>query len=115
LSDIDAAGANAWAYATGAGVLSTYFTAPVSIALNTSVTASINTFYRYASAFSPTGKAASASNTTAVVSANTVNPKPSTGICIGRFDTGYWINGRIKKIAYYPIRVINSQLQALTS
>ena len=115
LSDIDAAGANAWAYATGAGVLSTYFTAPVSIALNTSVTASVNTSYRYASAFSPTGKAASASNTTAVVSANTVNPKPSTGICIGRFDTGYWINGRIKKIAYYPIRVTNAQLQALTS
>ena len=115
LCDLDLTGGNAWAYANGAGVLSTFYASPVSLAINSSVTASININYRYASAFSPTGKAVSASNTTAVVSANTANPKPSTGIFIGRYSNAYYINGRIKKIAYYPIRVTNAQLQALTS
>jgi hypothetical protein len=115
LCDLDLTGGNAWVYASGAGVLSTFYASPVSLAINSSVSASMNINYRYATAFSPTGKAVSAANTSAVVSANTANPKPSTGIFIGRYSNGYYINGRIKKIAYYPIRVTNTQLQALTS
>jgi hypothetical protein len=34
---------------------------------------------------------------------------------IGKDESGRYFNGFLKKIAYYPIRVTNAQLQALTS
>jgi hypothetical protein len=34
---------------------------------------------------------------------------------IGKDESGRYFNGFLKKIAYYPFRVTNAQLQALTS
>jgi hypothetical protein len=36
-------------------------------------------------------------------------------LCIGSFNLGGRINGTINKIAYYPVRITNANLQALTS
>ena len=62
------------------------------------------------------------------ITVNAVNPAVDTlalvpavsGMSIGSLSSGWlnganFLNGTIKKIAYYPIRVTNTQLQALTS
>lgn len=39
----------------------------------------------------------------------------STSLILGSQGTQRWLNGHIRKIAYYPLRLTNTQLQALTS
>jgi hypothetical protein len=104
---------NAWSYATTTGVISVYLVAPPSVALASSVTAAVNTNYRAAFSYGSAGKAITASNTTPVISTNTLLSN-SANLWIGSFGAGYFINGCIKKIAYYPIQVTSTQLQALT-
>jgi hypothetical protein len=63
-----------------------------------------------------TNDAASSVNTTAISTDNTVIlPGNLTTLKIGSsYDSGAKLNGCIKKIVYYPYRISNTQLQALT-
>jgi len=105
---------NAWSYGTNSGVISAYLVAPSLTSISSSVTATTNINYRSAFSYSSTGKAITASNTTPVTSSNNLLSN-SADLLIGSFNTNYFINGRIKKIAYYPIAVTSTQLQAITS
>ena len=37
-----------------------------------------------------------------------------TRMLLGKHSNGYWLNGHLHRIAYYPKRITNTQLQALT-
>jgi hypothetical protein len=112
LSDQAAVG-NAWIYGD-AGVIKSYIAGP-NISISSGVSVAANTYAKSAFAFGADGKAISVNGSTPVVSANTTAPTASTQLSLGNWPGGqYDINGHIKRVAYYPVRLINAQLQALT-
>jgi len=75
------------------------------------------TFVRIAGGYQVNDFAVSANGTTVATDNTGTTPNPST-LAIGSRNTSSpngFLNSTIKKIAYYPIRVTNAQLQALTS
>jgi hypothetical protein len=77
-------------------------------------TVSADAFVKYASAYKVNDFAISINGAAASTDTSALVPTVSQ-IGIGQqFGAGF-INGTIKKIAYYPLRVTNAQLQALTS
>jgi len=112
LSDQAAVG-NAWIYGD-AGVIKSYIAGP-NISISSGVSVAANTYAKSAFAFGADGKAISVNGSTPVVSANTTAPTASTQLSLGNWPGGqYDINGHIKRVAYYPVRLSNAQLQALT-
>lgn len=74
------------------------------------------TSYKLAGAFQTNNFAASKSGGTAVTDSLGNLSNGQNQMVIGRdIYNGPYTNGTIKKIAYYPLRVTNAQLQALTS
>jgi hypothetical protein len=60
--------------------------------------------------------ASSLSGVTAVTASTAgLIPPNLSSLQIGRISSGGYLNGTIRKLAYYPLRVTNAQLQALTS
>jgi hypothetical protein len=81
----------------------------------TANTASVNVSGRYASVYKVSDQAICLNNGTVATSTNGILPVVNQ-LKIGDWrTTGNSINGRIKKLAYYPLRLTNAQLQALTS
>jgi hypothetical protein len=76
-------------------------------------TEAINTFHKVAGAYKTNDFALSLNGATVVTDTSGNVPTGLTTFNIG-FSTGY-LNGTIKKLAYYPIRLSNTNLQALTS
>lgn len=85
--------------------------------LNVSGTFSPNTFYKAAGAYKTNDFAATANGAAAI--ADTSGTVPSTGLdmlTIGSRDSPSLIqNGTIRRLAYYPKRLTDAQLQAITS
>ena len=77
---------------------------------------SANTTYKGAFAITSSDRALSVNGATAVTSTNAFSIPSMTDLTIGQIDAGSEnINGHIQRIAYYPVRLSNAQLQALTS
>jgi hypothetical protein len=73
-----------------------------------------NTVYKLAGAYKLNDLAASISGLAAVTDASGTIPTVSAmQIGAGRFATAF--NGHIRRIAYYPVRLSNAQLPALTA
>lgn len=86
--------------------------------LNSSAFTATNTFYKSAGAYKVNDFAQVTSNGTVGTDALGTVPSAIGSLSIGNataIDSASYINGTIKKIAYYPLRVTNTQLQALTS
>ena len=80
--------------------------------VSSATNASSNTMFKYSASYS-TSSINSAINAGAVTTTTiTTVANTPTQILIGQFDE--YMSGTIKKIAYYPIRVTNTQLQSLT-
>jgi hypothetical protein len=113
LSDQAAVG-NAWIYG-GSGVIQAYIVGP-NINLSSGVSVSANIYAKSAFAFGADGKAISVNGSTPVVSANTTAPTASTQLSLGNWPGGsYYINGHIKRVAYYPRKLSSAELSALTA
>jgi hypothetical protein len=99
-------------------------TAQASIYVNNSSQAVLNftntslTLFKGAVAYKTNDVAACVNGETVLVDALALIPDPSVlSLYIGKYllsDTQYMLNGTIKKIAYYPLRLSNTNLQALT-
>lgn len=107
---------NAWIYAQGTGEFRSYYVpSPTSTLITTGDILSTNTFYKFAASYSLTeGKFLTGGNGGSYSSSNN-DLAYSSLLYIGRFSSSFIINGTIKKLAYYPKRLPNAQLQALTS
>lgn len=78
---------------------------------------SANTFVKLSGGYKLADYAGVANNSTISTSTSQVRLPMLTYLQIGALTNGssFFLNGTIKKIAYYPIKVTNAQLQALTS
>jgi hypothetical protein len=77
---------------------------------------SANTFYRIVSAYQNASNAASVAAGTVATDSSAQPFGVMQSLTIGSLTGGaFFLNGPIKKIAYYPQRLTNAQLQALTS
>ena len=77
---------------------------------------SANTFYRIVSAYQNANNAASVGAGTVATNSSDQPFGIMQSLTIGALTDGiFFLNGPIKKIAYYSLRVTNAQLQALTS
>jgi hypothetical protein len=76
-----------------------------------------NTFVKLSGGYKLADYAGVANNSTISTSTSQVRLPMLTYLQIGALTNGssFFLNGTIKKIAYYPIKVTNAQLQALTS
>jgi hypothetical protein len=88
--------------------------------LNSGSALTLNTFSRGAFAYKTNDFAKSTNGATVSTDTSGVLPVGVTGISIGNFTYGWvgasnFLNGTIKKLAYYRKRLTNSQLQNLTS
>jgi hypothetical protein len=71
--------------------------------------------YKLAGGYQLDNFAASKNGNTVVTDAGGNVPTGSTHMIIGRdIYNNLWLNSTIKKIVYYPVRLSNTQLQALT-
>jgi hypothetical protein len=87
------------------------FTYPVGFGLTASSAPPIRVGYAYAT----NNFAGSQNGTTAITDTSGAVPTGQATLYIGRIvGTAGIITGTIKKIAYYPQRITNTQLQALT-
>lgn len=84
--------------------------------ITASNTATANTFLKFAGAYKVNDFAASANGLTAVTDTSGTVPTVDRALigATGNATTNP-LNGRIRKLAYYPWRLTNAQLQALTS
>lgn len=74
----------------------------------------LNTTYKVASAYATTNYGLSA-NATTVTTASSATVNTATALYIGSFNDGSnKLNGIVKTISYYPLRLTNAQLQAIT-
>lgn len=112
-----AAVGNAWIYAAvSPGGLIKSYTIGAAVDLSSGITVSANVIVKSAFTYGASGKAISVNGSTPVVSGNTTEPTASTQLNLGNWPGGnYHINGHIGRVAYYPARLTNAQLQALTS
>ena len=88
--------------------------------LGTNTAQTINTFSKGAFAYKVNDFAQSTNADTAFTDSSGTVPIGPTALSIGSLASGWsgattYLNGTIKKLAYYPLRVTNAQLQALTS
>ncbi len=76
-------------------------------------TVASNTFYKFTGAFAVNDFAASISGGAVVTDTSGTLPTV-TQLLIGNSSSSNYLNGTIRKIAFYPTRLSNAQLQALT-
>jgi hypothetical protein len=76
-------------------------------------TVASNTFYKFTGAYAVNDFAASISGNSAVTDTSGTLPTV-TQLLIGNSSSSNYLNGTIRKIAFYPTRLSNAQLQALT-
>jgi hypothetical protein len=82
----------------------------------TSTTITANTAFRNASGYKVNDFGFSLNGGTTSTDTSGYVPNPFTSLFIGQQTTGFqYLNGYIKKIAYYPLKVTSTNLQALTS
>lgn len=75
---------------------------------------SAGTSYRAAYVYKTNDFAGTVNGGTVGTDTNGVTPNGLNKAFIGVSANGEYVNGRIKKVSYYPIRVTNTQLQSLT-
>ena len=83
--------------------------------ITTSVTAVANTAFFTAAAYKVNDFAAASNSGTVGTDTSGTTPVPDSLRLMQSGSGGTIFNGTIRKIAYYPLRVTNAQLQALTS
>jgi hypothetical protein len=85
--------------------------------LNQSVAASANVNYKSALAYATDNSAFSVNGSTATTDTSVALPSAASQAIIGASATGVaaFLNGTIKRLSYYPKRLANTQLQALTT
>jgi hypothetical protein len=114
LADQAAVG-NAWIYSSTLGLIKSY-TAGAALDLSSGVTVAANATVKSAFAYGSSGKEISVNGSTPVVSGNTTAPTASTQLSLGTWPGGsHYINGHIRRVAYYPRALSSAELQALTS
>ena len=75
----------------------------------------INTFYKQASSYANNNFIFSLNGQTALTSSSGLVPNNLTTLNIGKtFNANYYLNGRMKKFAYYPQSTTATNVQALT-
>ena len=74
-----------------------------------------STSHKFAVGYAVNNFAASADGATVITDTSGLVPNNLNSLVIGNFGSAYYLNCTIKKLAYYPLRVTNAQLQALTS
>jgi hypothetical protein len=96
------------------GVATSYFGAAGPF--GNGATVSANTFYKFASARAVNDFACVRSGGTPTTNSSAVMPQSYTQLNIGnRYLWDRALNGHIKKLSYYPKRLSNTELQALTA
>jgi hypothetical protein len=79
-------------------------------------TLAVNTFYKTAYYYSTTGTGVSSAGQTATTTSTSVSIPAVNQLTFGSFPNGVGIiNGRIKKFAYYPLALTNTQIQSLSA
>jgi hypothetical protein len=86
----------------------------------TATTQTINTFSKSAYAYALNNFSQSTNSASPVTDSSGTLPQGVTGMSIGALFSGWsgatqYLNGTIKKIAYYPARITNTQLQGVTT
>ena len=74
-----------------------------------------NTFYKTAWYFSGAGNGVSSAGQTATTYATAIVAPAITTLYLGSQSNSYLLNGRIKKLAYYPAVLTNTQIQSLSA
>ena len=75
-----------------------------------------NTFYKISWYFSTAGYGISSVGQTATTGATSINAPAVNKLALGASSVGaYPLNGRIKKFAYYPLALTNTQIQSLSA
>jgi hypothetical protein len=75
-----------------------------------------NTFYKISWYFSTAGLGISSVGQTAITAATSINVPAVNKLTLGATGIGlYPLNGRIKKFAYYPLPLTNTQIQSLSA
>lgn len=88
--------------------------------LNASVVQQANTFSKGASAYARNNFAQAVNSVSTATDTSGNLPLVTNGFSIGNLSAGWagatvYLNGTIKKVAYYPARLTNAQLQAITT
>jgi hypothetical protein len=79
------------------------------------LTIAANTFYKTAWYFSPAGNGVSSAGQTATTYATAINAPAINQMTFGSINGTNILNGRIKKFAYYPLALTNTQIQSLSA
>jgi len=74
-----------------------------------------NTFYKTAWYFSTAGNGVSSAGQTATTYATAIVAPAITTLYLGSQSNSFLLNGRIKKFAYYPAVLTNTQIQSLSA
>jgi hypothetical protein len=83
--------------------------------INLGSAATAGTSYRAIYAYKTNDFAGTVNGAAAAIDTSGVTPNGLTQALIGASANGEYVNGRIKKLAYYPIKATSAQLAALTS